>query len=164
MFSPMSVYMLLSMTADATAGRAKQELTNLLCSNGDFTQTLHNLAALQKKLSEKNTFSSANAVIVREGLDHSIVPEYEERLESLFGGRLFVTDHMAEYVNNWVRKRTGGLIPSVIDDSMEDVLLCMVNACSFLKDWDRENEWYQIENEDFHNADRTISRVKMLHS
>ena len=163
-FSPLSAYVLLSMTADATAGRAKKELTDLLCGKGDFTQTLSILVALQKKLSEKNTFSSANAVIVREDLEHSIVPGYEERLEALFDGRLFATDHVAEHVNNWVRKRTGGLIPSIADDSMEDVLLCMVNACSFLADWNTQYEWCQIENRDFHNVDQSVSRVKMLHS
>lgn len=161
-FSPLSVYILLSMAADATAGQTKEEICRLLCEGEYSDEIIKQLPALLKSLTAGDSYSLANAVVVREDIHHSIVPGYEKHLEEVFDGKLFMTDNMVDHVNAWVRKNTRGMIPSMMDESMKDVLLCMLSACAFLADWKNQYEERDIQNEDFHNLDKTLSRVKML--
>ncbi len=163
-FSPLSAYILLSMAADAASGKTKKEITDLLSSGTEFNQTLEYLKYFQNQLTDSDVCSLANAVIVRDDIYHTIVPEYEKHLSELFNGKLFSTDDLAIHADAWVRQITKGKIPSMIDDSMREVLLCMINSSTFTAEWEEQYEDKAIQNENFVNQDRTVSRVKMLRS
>ena len=163
-FSPLSVFVLLSMLADASSGRTREEITGVLSDRNDFEQFLKHMAALQQQIERDGVYSSANAVIMREDIQQSLATDYEYHFCEVFGGKVFSTDNLATHLDSWVRRKTKGMISSVWDDSMEEMMLCMINACSFVDDWESPYKECAIQNDDFHNADHTVSRVKMLHS
>ncbi len=163
-FSPISVYELFSILADATSGKTQNEITGFLHAENDFDQAVKYLAELHRQIEGSSGYSSSTAVIVREDIRQSIAIEYEKRLGELFGGSIFTCDNLAVHLDSWVRKNTKDMIPSVWDASMNEMMLCMINACAFVADWQTQYEKESIWDADFHNLDHTISHVKMLHS
>lgn len=163
-FSPVAAYVLLNMLADASSGKTREEITNVLLEGNEWNQLVKDLAELNRQIESSGEYCSANAVIVREDIQETLAPGYEERLSERFGGRLFISDNLAAHLDLWVRKITGGMIPSVSNESMKEMMLCMINACAFVAAWQTQYEESAIVYENFHNADHTTSRVQMLHS
>jgi len=163
-FSPLSVYTLLSMAADATAGKTKREIVDDLFNGIAPERALSALSELLQQVEAGDEFSDANAVMINESIKCSVQPNYPDHLKELFRGELFSANDMVPAVNSWVEKQTRGMIQGIADDSMKEMLLCLINACSFIAKWKKEYEHYQVQNEDFHNSDGTDSRVRMLSS
>lgn len=162
--SPFSLMMLLAIAADATAGDTRDEIAKILCGDMDYEEVKETLSAIQSQLTKDDTLRSANAVIVREDYKSGIVEGYEDRLTRLFGGKLFAVKDIIPAVNAWVNEQTKGMIPKVVDDSMSDMLFSLINAITFEAEWEEEYEDADVINDDFTNADGTVSRVKMLRS
>lgn len=164
-FSPFSLLMLLAIAADATEGKTRDEITQVLCGDMDYEEIKETLSGIQDLLTKDDSLHSANAVIVREDHKTGIVEGYEGRLAKQFSGQLFSAKDMVSAVNSWVNEQTKGMIPKVADDSMrDDMLFALINAVAFEAEWKDEYEDTDILNEDFTNADGTVSRVKMLRS
>ena len=163
-FSPFSLLTLLAIAADATDGKTREEITQVLCGDMDYVEVKETLSMLQKQITQDHTLRSANAVIVREDHKRGIIDGYEDRLAKQFDGQLFATKDMVAAVNSWVNEQTKGMIPEIADESMKAMLFSLINAITFEAEWEEEYEDTDILNEDFTNADGTVSRVKMLKS
>ena len=163
-FSPFSVIMLLATLADGTAGETREEILNIISAGREAPVFLKALKALQNDLTQDGTVTSANAVVVRNDLAGTIREGYERHLAACADGKLFASDDMVRAVNAWVQEKTRGMISEAADDSMKDMLLCMLNAVSFEALWRRQYEDDDIREEVFHNSDGTACWVQMLHS
>lgn len=163
-FSPLSVYTLLAIAADATAGQTRRELSSILCRDEEFEIMLRTLKSVLDTMTSSNSISAANAVAVCSDIKDSITPGYVEHLREIFRGELFTAENMKSAINTWVRKQTKGMIQEIADDSIKNMLLCLMNACTFDADWKTEYKKQQVRNGDFNNSDGTVSRVKMLSS
>ena len=163
-FSPFSLLMLLAIAADATSGKTKEEIEKVLCGDMDYDEVKETLSVIQKQLVKDSSLRFANAVIVKEDLKDSVVDGYENRLAGQFGGKLFAVKDMVSAVNDWVNEHTNGMIPEVADESMRAMLFTLINAISFEAAWEEEYQDEDVLNDDFTNADGTVSRVKMLRS
>ena len=64
-------------------------------------------------------------------------------------------------VNKWVSEKTNGVIKEAADDSMKDMLACLMNAIAFEAKWGRPYEAIVIFEDEFHNADGTTCEVDM---
>ena len=177
--SPFSVLVLLAMAADATGGATRDEIVEAICGGGNASagdtlasdasaggisaaDVIEWVAGLEQELTEGEALQCSNVAIVQERIADTVVPGYEARLEKTFGGKLFASGNIVHDVNAWVREKTHGMIDSVADDSMREMLLCLANAIAFEAEWQEQYEDTQVVNEDFRNADGSISRVKML--
>ena len=67
-FSPFSLISLLSIAADATEGRTKEEIETYLCENMSFRGFREELKKINDSFGTSKELSAANAVIVRESL------------------------------------------------------------------------------------------------
>ena len=164
-FSPYSIFTLLLLAADASAGRTRSEIADAVLNGLDFDRSLDLLENyIRKDLRRDNQFSSASAVMVRNDKKDSINPGYPEHLRKAFDGELFAGEDLIAEVNNWVLGKSRGLIPPIADDSMKEMLLCLLNACAFLAGWEKEYKPDSVLYDDFHNADGSVSRAVMLKS
>ena len=161
-FSPFSLLMLLAIAADATEGKTRDEITQVLCGDMDYEEVKEVLSAIQEQISEDGTLYSANAVIAKEKLRPTIINGYEDNLNRVFGGKLFMVKDLVPAVNSWINEQTNGMIPTVANDSMKDLLFALINAITFDAEWETEYEDKDVVNDDFTNADGTTGRVKML--
>ncbi len=175
-FSPFSIIMLLSIVADAVSGETKREVMDILGSDLDYENYRNMISTMQGVFADEITHDpgekqhktgshviSANAVCVQEKIKDSITPGYEKRLSS-YGGRLFASKDIVKDVNIWVKENTKGMIPEVADESMSRMLLCMMNAVAFEADWAKKFDEDDIYEDDFMNADGSVSEVSMMKS
>lgn len=160
--SPFSVMMLLAIAATAVEGDARAEIINALSNDLNYEETIDVLCRMQNAFSEEGTLSSANAVCVQHNIEATINADYTEYLQKKFNGELFTSSDITSDVNKWIKKNTRGLIEKIADDSMRNTLACLVNATAFEGKWIQNYTQYDIEEDEFKNADGTISDVAML--
>ena len=162
-FSPVSILMLLSMLADSTNGKTKEELLDFL-SDGS-SDTLDNIIlSVDNVLLKAKGIFSANAAAVREDIGNTIKGSYIDLLRRKYAGELFISEDLTRNVNNWVSKQTKGMINQIMDSDSADILSVLMNAVAFDAEWKEQYEEDDIFNEEFTNADHTISDVCMLSS
>ena len=163
-FSPMSIIMLLGMAADAVSGKSREEILSVVGSGMAYEEFMDTLKSLQADMSRSKSLMSSNAVCVKENISGSIEKAYIERLKEIFDGRLFASENLIQDVNAWVKEKTHGMITDVMDESMEHIVACLMNAIAFESDWMEQYEESDIYEDDFHNADGKISKVQMMDS
>lgn len=122
------------------------------------------LMDLQKEMTKDDVVSLANAVMVDKKIKDSIKHEYVERFKERFSGELFASKTIIEDVNAWVKDKTKGMIDSIADESMRDMIFCLVNAINFEAEWKDEYKDTDISERNFTNVDGTQGKVSMLES
>jgi serine protease inhibitor len=71
---------------------------------------------------------------------------------------------IVQRINDWVRRRTHDLIPSIIEESPETLGLVAINALYFKDKWKTEFDPAQTKTETFRPAQGEAIDVKMMHS
>ena len=163
-FSPYSILTLLYMAADASGGTTREEILNAVAGGLDLDRVRRMQAALTEAIAGSEDLLCSNAVCVREDLKDTVRPDYPETLRKYFSGELFSSADMVGDVNAWVREKTKNMIDGILDDSMQEILLCLANAIAFQADWKEQYREDDIYDELFVNADGTSSELPMLHS
>ena len=157
--SPLSILLLLSIAADSTAGKTREEVLSFL---GDH-EAGQILSKLQKDLSCDHSLAVANAVCVRNDLAPAIQMSYKDQILANYKAELFSSSDLAKDVNAWVERETNGLISVAAPDNIDDVLMCLMNAVAFDAAWSDPYEDEDVRDRYFTNADGTKSRVWMLY-
>ena len=160
-FSPLSVLMLLSMAADATAGETRRQITDLL-GGPEVKDAGALLGAFQSMLGAGGEFSSANAVCIRKDVLPAARKDCLSLLERRYGAEVFRTEDAVKKINNWVRRKTRGMIDGAVDESAADELMFMLNAVAFEGTWADPYEDEDIAPGRFYNAGGSASLVSML--
>lgn len=163
-FSPFSIVMLLSVAADSVDGKTRQEIMDVIGVDMPYEEYLDMIAMLQNIWAdESGALTSSNAVCIQEKIKDSVTADYEKRLAKL-GGKLFASRDIVSDVNNWVKEKTRGMIENVADESMREMLACMMNAIAFEADWAKKYDEDDIHPDKFKNSDGSKSDVMMLDS
>ena len=164
LLSPFSILMLLAIAADATSGKTREEIANVLSNSMRFEEVRDLLCKLQRVITVKDILASANALCVSHRIKADILPEYPANLKTRFGGDLFASESIVEDVNNWVSEKTNGLIPQILNAPISDETAAfLLNAVSFKADWHVKFEEELIAPEKFENAGGTTVEMLMLH-
>lgn len=162
--SPFSVLVLLCMAADSTDSETKEEIIRAICKDRSYEDIKKAIIELSDKLTEDGSLSVANALCVNETVKDSIKEGFKERLNSDYNSKLFASGNIVDDVNKWVKEKTKGMIDKLADKSMENMLACLMNAICFEAEWQKQYKEDDIYEDEFHNADGTISEVEMLGS
>ena len=160
--SPFSIYMLMAIAADATQDETRDEIIKALTRNLTFDEAMELVRWLQDALTNNNALTSCNAICVSHSIEDSILKEYPEHLRQSLKGEVFTSEDIVTDVNNWANKNTNGLIDKIADDTMANMLLCMLNATAFVGEWTQTYTEFDIEEFPFHNSDGTTSQVDMI--
>ncbi len=165
-FSPFSILMMLCIAADMTLGKTHDEIVSALSSDIKYDELKKLLCEIQTKLTEKDSVSSANALYVKEKLSKKVISSFVSYLNDKYSCK-YVESAESDFVsdiNNWVTDKTHGMIDEIVDDSMKDALLCLMNATAFEAEWKEEYEEDDIYEELFESSDGVEKEVDMLHS
>ena len=163
--SPFSIIMLLAIAADASSGKTKNEIANVLSESMPFEEVRDILCDIQKLLEDKKTFSSANALCVHHAIEKHILPDFITNLQNRFNGEFFASENLVQDVNIWTKEKTNGLIPQIMNEPISDeTVACLLNAVSFKSDWYTEFDEKLILPERFTNLDNLVKEIPMLHS
>lgn len=173
-FSPFSIIMLLSIIADSVDGETRQQVLDVLGSDLPYEKFRDMIAEIQSRFTDEviirsgdeeyktgGNVISSNVVCIQESIKKTITPGYEDRLAK-YRGKLFASKDIVSDVNDWVKENTKGMIPKIADESLCNMLACLMNAIAFEAAWEDPFEEYYIKEDDFTNADKSISKVRMM--
>lgn len=163
-FSPLSVLLLLGMSAQATAGSTRDEILKAVDPKAGFEELLSELKTMQESMTYQDVLTMANAVIARSDFSEGVKEEYKKALGEVFKGQYFSTENIIADVDDWVKKQTRGMIEKIADDSMTEPVTCLLNAVAFSDGWQKEYMEDDIGESGFTNADSTVSAVNMMSS
>ena len=164
--SPVSAYLALSMAAAGAGGDTLHEFGVVL---GVETDTL---AAYCASLSDQfmKTQGSTIIRIANSGwVDESfqIDPKYLDRIKSVMNAEAFVmdldTNMTREAVNDWVKEKTSGLIPMLLNQNLsEDAVLALINTLYFKARWRDPFEANDTFERAFHRMDGSDVNVPFM--
>lgn len=166
-FSPFSILMLISLLVSSSDGRTREELEEFLngkASDENALKMISFLQQIQREFTEDRTLYSANALLVGENYREYIRDSYVRLVKKAYDSQVLTSDNLLEDVNRWVNEKTHGMIPQVLEQVSPDLVAILMNAVSFDAQWERTYYDEDVVNEDFHNSDGSVSRVRMLMS
>lgn len=140
--SPLSAAIALGMTSNGSSGETLEAMRSTL---GFSDMTEDEMNSYFKKLSSdlplldpKTTFNTANSIWYRKGFE--VLPEFKktnsEYYEAVMEELNFSDPSAKETINSWVKDKTKGRIPTIIDAPISDsTVMYLINAIYFKGQW-----------------------------
>lgn len=140
-YSPLSIKYALSMLSDATTGDTHTEIENVL---GNFKA---------KKYQNTKNMSLANSMFIKDNFKKSVKDSYIKLLKENYNAEIIYDAFKnPSNINNWVKDKTLGLIPNLLEDiSGLDFLL--INALEIDMEW--KNPIQPINGKEFFDKEHT---------
>lgn len=135
--------------------------TIAICANGETLTQIEDALGVTAEVNPALDFKvpNANAVWTKEELKTA----YRKEIEQLFDAEVFDSLDQNQ-INGWVREKTNGMIPSMVEKIDPDTKLIVMNALAFDEAWRDPVEEDQVQDGTFTNADGTESTVSMLYT
>lgn len=139
--SPLSLYTVLSMTANGASGKTLRQLEKTLGEEltvSEINTFIHYLNERVKVLnSEEGYVKSANSLWFRD--DYSVKAPFLQNVVNYYDAEVFRTDLAgksgADKINGWISDNTEGEITDMLSSLPEDTAAVLVNALLFDDDW-----------------------------
>lgn len=153
--SPLSIFQVLSLTANGAKGETQSEMLELLESKDidELNKINYEMLSTFKELS---TIDIANAVMTKfTPLEDfiSVANEYLAPIEPLVS---------VEQVNNWCSNKTHGKIPQIIEELSPDTVMILLNAVYFKGEWSMQFEPELTKNLSFFNKGTEEIKVETM--
>lgn len=140
--SPLSIQLALYMAWNGAEGTTKDEIESLLhLDDGDADRIKERLADLMQYYRhlvkkghldiQNGLFFDKNRIEIREKFLSDIQNYFDGEAEDLD----FTAEKAVAVINDWVKNRTGGKIPEVLDEISDQELLFMLNVLYLKADW-----------------------------
>lgn len=146
-FSPLSYYLLLALAYNATAAESQKEIAEVL-GNDDINEYAKLLSVDSKEL------QIASGLCLDKTIAEAINKDYLRLGKRIFDLEIFSSDNALKAINDWVRKKTDGMIPMLLDSLPENFRLCLLNAICFKGKWDKRYRNADIYDESFAGFDK----------
>lgn len=162
MLSPLSVNMVLSMTANGAMGATQSEIYKTLKSEGYESSFLNEyykkLITTLPALDPKVKLDIANSIWYKEGFQ--VVPFFLETNENFYQATAralnFDDPAVTKIINDWVDKKTKGKIPTIIDGINQDMRMYLINAIYFKGAWSKPFKKERTQNMEFQSPSGSI--------
>ena len=169
LISPLSIQLALAMTANGAKGKTLDEMAKLL--GGEFTldtlnEYLHTYVASLPS-TEMSKLEIANSVWFRDVETLDVLPGFLQKNADYFGAQAYTepfNGDTANKINDWIDKRTDGMIKKVIDGIDPSVMLYLINAVCFNAEWEEIYEDISIMDREFTNVNGVKKKVEMMGS
>ena len=158
--SPLSIYQILSLVSNGANKETQNEILQTLTQDKNISSktqiniNLNNENIL--KIYENNeNISIANAILSKISISESflLISKRYKAFNSILKS--------AEQVNKWCKEKTNGKIDKIIDD-ISRIELILLNAVYFNYEWKYPFKKYLINEREFYNENKTISKVQMM--
>ena len=173
MISPLSLEYALAMLCNGAAGTTQTEiLNNLGFAAGEMAEVNEFCKYLTKALYEADNsvkLNLANALVANTAFAH-LKPAYVSALENWYDALIKGFDFRTEnavalnYINEWAKEQTYGMIPSVLPVLDSATYLVLMNALYFKGAWNSKNEFDKknTKSGDFTLADGKKAKVDYM--
>lgn len=174
MISPYSALTALSMAINGANGDTRKEMLDVLCQNSKCAMTAEELNRNMKAVisglpSHKDArLLQANSIWFRESESvFQVNPDFLQCNADYYQADAFKApfdDQTTADINKWVSDHTDNMIPSILKQIPDNVVMYLINALTFDAAWASPYTEDQILENEFTNEDGSISRVSMMHS
>lgn len=167
--SPVSVSYLMAMLANGANGQTKTDIMKALQltdndldeMNALYRMMIQRCGSLDKETTLRiaNYFAMNKDVELKDAYANNMKAIYNAGIESLDFTSLKTTAH----INNWCKKNTNGMIPSIINNVDANASAYIMNAIFFNGTWADKFNKSNTKNENFKGYTRDITMVPMMH-
>lgn len=167
--SPMSIAYLMGMLANGADGKTQQEILKAIGCEGVSVKELNDcykaLMLSAGKLDKQTTVNIANFIAINKNFRlnsdfaHTVADSYQAGVESMD----FTNSKSATRINDWCKKQTKGMIPSIIDQVDPAAVSYLLNAIYFNGIWQEKFDAKNTRLENFSGYTRDIKKVNMMH-
>ena len=167
--SPFSLYVLLVLAMNATAGESQKEIKEVVAKAYTVEELTEEIRKFQKDVCTEmkgGKLASSNGICVETSVFDKILPKFREAMNKALDAEFFSGGENAVWkINEWVKSKTDGMIEKLLDDTPLSFKACLMNAIAFEAKWLEPYEEEDIEEDyDFTNVDGSVSKVTMLSS
>lgn len=141
LMSPTSIYLALGMTANGAKGTTLEEFENVLGMGAD----INDLNVFYKQLVDRITNQKeanvkiANSIWYRSTDELNVKNEFLQKNADYYGSSAYKANFddpsTVNVINNWVRKKTFGLVDKIINKIHPNTQMFLVNALYFEGKW-----------------------------
>ena len=167
--SPVSVSYLMAMLANGANGQTKTDIMKALQltdndldeMNALYRMMIQRCGSLDKETTLRiaNYFAMNKDVELKDAYTNNMKAIYNAGIESLD----FTSPKTTSHINNWCKKNTNGMIPSIINNVDANATAYIMNAIFFNGTWADKFNKSNTKNENFKGYTRNITMVPMMH-
>lgn len=166
LISPLSVLCALAMTANGAEEETLKEMEAVLGLtieelNLYLYSYLNNLPQ-----GEKYKLSLANSVWFTEDDRFTVNRDFLQTNADYYGADIYeapFNDDTCKDINHWVKEKTDGMIPEILDQLPSEAVMCLVNALAFDAEWSATYEKYQVREGNFTKEDGTKQEADFMY-
>jgi serpin B len=169
--SPLSVALALGMTYNGAAGTTEEAMRRTLELEGmslpEVNEASRSLIALLRGLDPGVQFLIGNSIWYREGfaVEQSFLDANRTYFDAEVAGLDFASPAAPQRINDWVTRRTEGLITEIVPSPLPDyAVMYLINAIYFKGDWTQRFDRSRTAPAPFHLADGSTVQVPMMRS
>ncbi len=167
LISPLSVMSALTMTANGAGGETLKQMEEAL---GMPLEELNAyLTAHMKSLSDSDKYKMdlANSIWFTSKDSFTVNEDFIKENVAKFGADIYKApfdDSTLKDINKWVKEKTDGMIPKILDQISEDAVMYLINALAFEAEWGEPYFDFQVQKDDFTAEDGSKEKVELMHS
>lgn len=168
LISPLSVSMLLAMTANGANGTTKSEFCQLLAGERDLEKLNEWMYTYRRILPSdaKCKCSIANSIWFRDLKEFRVNETFLQTNANYYKASAYAApfdDTTVKDINQWVKHHTEGMIPSILDDIDDTSMMYLLNAVCFDAKWASVFTKNDVKEEIFTSQDGQQCAVEMMH-
>jgi len=169
-FSPLSLNMALGMLYNGSSGNTRAEMAKVLglanFSESEINAYYQKISQALLKIDPTTEMGIANSIWYRNTLP--VKSHFIETSKQYFGAEVkaldFNSSSAANIINKWCADKTKNRIDNIVDNSMIDDMMVLINALYFKGKWKKEQEFdkEQTKLDDFTKTDNQKKKVNMM--
>ena len=165
LISPISLLNALGMTANGASGETLEEMENVFgLSKEELNEYLY-YYRFYLPTSRDYKVNLANSVWIKDSDKLHISDEFKQKNIDYYEADMFLApfDHATKQtINKWVKEKTDGMIPQIVNEIPENAVMYLINALSFDAKWEDVYDKYRVQDLFFTTEDGTEERVRMM--
>lgn len=152
LISPLSVLCALAMTANGAQNKTLEQMENVMgLSVEELNLYLHTYMKYLPQ-GEKYKLSLANSIWFTDDERFSVNKVFLQTNADYYGADIYKTpfNELAKKdINNWVKNKTDGMIPNILDEIPKDTVMYLINALAFEAEWGKIYEKHDVRDGEF---------------
>ena len=168
--SPISVTYMLGMLNTGADGQTRQQIADVLglgSSVMEINEYCKKMIDEAPRVDPSVTVQIANCIDVNSALGITLVPQFKTDMQNYYNAQIealdFSKSSSLDKINNWCKKNTDGMIPSILDRLSPNAAMCLLNAIYFKATWTEKFDPKDTRDMDFTMPDGSTSQHKMMH-
>ena len=164
--SPLSVLCALAMTANGAKGETREQMEKVLGMKAEELNEYLCTYLQGLPADESSRLDLANSIWFTDDESFTVNGDFLQTNADYYGADLYKTpfdDAACQAINDWVKERTNGMIPRILDQIPSEAVMYLVNALAFEAEWAVPYNERQVDENVFTREDGTQVTVDYLY-